>query len=97
MTDLFNQSVLEALEIIKAQAPVRTGALKASFELVEIENGYMIRTTIPYMEYTNEPWLFNSKWGKTLANPNQYWYDRAVALIAEIFAMKLGGVIDVIY
>lgn len=43
----------------------------------------------PYMPYTNEPWT-SPKWnGKK--NPNEGWFDRMAADIAEIVRRNLGG------
>lgn len=85
-----------ALQAVKSSAPYKTGVLRDSFELIEYDNGWGIRTTIDYMKYTEMEWTYNSWWGKTLKNPNEAWFRNVAIIIAEEMARRLGGVINVI-
>ncbi len=86
----------EALRIVQANAPYRTGTLRNSFKVVEYEDGFGIMTDIPYMKFTTEKWAFNKRWNKTLQNPNEQWFQRTAFYIAQIIAQEKGGVVNVI-
>lgn len=81
----------DVLWMIQNQAPYRTGDLMRSFTLEPTEDGFVVYTEIPYMEYTNEPWEYNKRWGKQLTNYNQYWFDKTVEMVCEYIANKGGG------
>lgn len=76
----------DALFIIKAGKPYRTGDLKRSFEVVPTEDGFMIFTEQDYMVVTNEVWNRNGK-----QNPHLYWFDERVEMIADLIARMGGG------
>ena len=86
----------EALRIVQANSPYRTGTLRYSFRVVEYEDGFGIVTDIPYMKFTTEKWTFNKRWNKTLQNPNEQWFQRSAVYIAQIIAQEKGGVVNVI-
>lgn len=81
----------EALFIIQAGEPYRKGDLKRSFQVQLSEDGFVVYTEIPYMQYTNEPWEYNKRWGKQLTNYNQYWFDERVEMICDYIARAGGG------
>lgn len=83
----------EAMAYIKASAPYRTGQLKANISYGVIDNGFSIIIDIYYMQYTEEAWEFNSRWNKTLTNPNYKWLQSSVERLAQRFASKLKGVV----
>jgi hypothetical protein len=92
---VFNEVVDWALNQVKGTAPVKTGELRDSFKIVFYDDGWGIQTTVSYMEYTEMEWTYNSRWGKTLKNPNQYWFRNVAIIITEELARRLGGVIYV--
>lgn len=50
---------------------------------------YIDEKIAPYMPYTNEPWVSPYWQGKK--NPNQGWFDRAAATLANMAAIQLNG------
>lgn len=81
----------EVLNYIKAQAPYRTGQLKANIRKVKTNNGFKIVIDIWYMQYTEEAWTYNKRWGKTLLNPNYKWLRNSVERLCNKIANKLEG------
>lgn len=81
----------EAMFIIQAGQPYRTGDLKRSFQLQPTDDGFIIFTEMPYMQYTNEPWTYNKRWGKILPNKHEGWFDERVEMIADYIARNGGG------
>lgn len=77
----------EALFIIQAGKPYRTGDLKRSFQVQPSEDGFMIFTEKEYMVFTNEIWLNRN--GKQ--NPHLYWFDERVEMICDYIARAGGG------
>lgn len=84
---------MEAINYIKANAPYRTGNLNKSIKLEEINGGFVIIIDVSYMVYTEEAWTYNSRWGKTLNNPNYKWLQTSVERLAQRFASQLKGVV----
>lgn len=95
MTQTFEDVKLWAFELVKRNAPYRKGDLLRSFQLIVLEDGWIIQTTIPYMVYTEMKWTYNKRWGKTLQNKNEKWFRNTATIIAEEFARRMGGVINV--
>lgn len=62
------------LQIFKNNAPVRTGVLKGQIRIEKTSKGFDIISDIYYMEYTEEKWEYNSRWGYTGINPNEGWF-----------------------
>lgn len=93
---VFNETMIWLLDTVRAGSRVRTGRLRDSFELVFYEDGFGVRTTLDYMQYTEMEWKYNRRWGKTLKNPNEQWFRNVALLFAEEMARRLGGVINVI-
>lgn len=83
---------IEAMAYIKASAPYRTGRLKANISYRANEDGFSIIIDIDYMQYTEEAWTFNSRWNKTLTNPNYKWLQSSVERLTQRFANNLKGV-----
>lgn len=81
----------DVLFMVQSQAPYRTGELMRSFQVEQTEDGFVVWNEIDHMKYTNEPWGFNRHWGKMLNNPNVYWFDETVELIAQYIAGLEGG------
>lgn len=75
--DMLKELESAILQIFKANAPYRTGTLQGQIRLREIESGFEIVSDIYYMPYTTEKWGYNSRWGKTLPNPNEGWWQEA--------------------
>ena len=85
----------EALEIVKTNAPFRTGNLKNAIRLERTAEGFAIivdTTQAPYMPYTNEPWI-SPRWNGR-ANPNEAWFDMAADLVARFLAYRLGSALQ---
>lgn len=93
---VFNEVRDWAFNLVKANAPYRTGDLMRSFRLEILPNGFAISTDIDYMIYTEMQWTFNSRWGKTLINPNEMWFRNTAIVIAEEMSRRLGGLVYVI-
>lgn len=89
----FNQFKIEAYNYIKASSPYRTGALRNAIKFNETKDGFEIIIDIDYMKYTEEAWTFNSRWNKTLRNPNYKWLQESVYNLALRFANTLQGVV----
>lgn len=79
--------IADALYIIQAGEPYRTGNLKRSFQVVRNEDGFTIYTDCEYMVFTNEVWL--NRGGRT--NPHQWWFDERVEMICDYIASIGGG------
>jgi hypothetical protein len=94
--EIFNEVREWALSAVKSASPIKTGKLRDSFELIEYEDGWGIRTTIDYMVYTEMKWTYNSRWDKTLQNPNEAWFRNVAIVISEELARRIGGVVYVI-
>lgn len=89
---MVNEIINEALALVQYNAPVKSGVLRDSFHVINYGNGtYGIRTTIPYMVYTEAEWL--NRGGRI--NPNEAWFKNVALLIAEMIAFRLGGVLNV--
>ncbi len=85
------EMIADVLTIILTNTPERTGDLKRSFKIDINDDGFTIYTEIPYMQYTNEIWEYNKRWGKVLQNPNLHWFDLTILEIAEMLALRGGG------
>lgn len=81
----------DVLFVVQSASPYKTGDLMRSFQVEKTEDGFVVWTEMDYMQFTNEPWGYNSHWGKTLNNPNVYWFDEVVKYIAEYIAGLEGG------
>ena len=65
--------------------------LKASFKIVNNNNGFSIIVDIDYVVYTEEPWI-SSKW-KGRQNPNLYWLKNGLTRYINTVAGELKGVV----
>jgi hypothetical protein len=92
----FRQFRQEAFNFIKAQAPYRTGTLKNNIRYEQHEDGFSIIIDIWYMQYTEEAWTYNKRWGKTLINKNEGWFRQAVETIVMLASMYFKGVVRVV-
>ena len=79
---------------VKKRSPIDTGNLRYNgirYEYID-ENTceiYVDESIVPYIYYTNEPWI-SPKWnGKK--NPNEAWWQRAAEAVALLAADKLNG------
>lgn len=88
--DELRQLEQSVLQIFKNQAPHRTGALKGKIRINELDNGFELISDIEYMPYTTEKWGYNSRWGKTLTNPNEGWWDEAFNLAVQFIGSVTG-------
>lgn len=79
----------KALNVVKGQAPVRTGELKNSIQLVATATGYDIIVTAPHMPYTEEKWV-SPQW-KGRANPNEGWFRIATELVFRLIRSELSA------
>lgn len=75
-------------------APYRTGNLALNSIKLEYVSPnealvYVDVNIAPYMPYTNEPWV-SLRWNGH-KNPNEKWFDRAIATIAKECAKKWKG------
>lgn len=62
------------LSVFKQKCPYRKGALQGQIRVVKTSKGFEIISDLYYMEYTEEKWEYNSRWGKTLINQNEGWF-----------------------
>ena len=83
------RAVQKALNLIKGQAPVRTGELKNSIQLIATPKGYEIIVTAPHMPYTEEKWISDQWRGR--ANPNEGWFRIAVELAYRLIRAELSA------
>lgn len=83
----FNRLAQEALAIVKAAAPYKTGALRASFQLDITGDEFTIWTDISYMRYTTEAWL--PDFAKGRMNPHQGWFEEAAQFITDYIESRL--------
>lgn len=83
------RAVEDATQLVRAIAPVRSGKLKASIELVATEKGYKILITAPHTVYTEEKWV-SPRW-KGRANPNEGWIKEATELVYRLLKARLKG------
>lgn len=97
LDEVFEKAKYEVLKMVQAASPYKTGTLSKSFHLVEYDDGFGVRTEIPYMVYTENAWTYNSRWDKTLKNPNEGWFRKVAILILEYMTALMGGEISVIY
>lgn len=88
----FDRFRLEALSYIKAASPYRTGNLRANIKYQHNADGFSIIIDVEYMQYTEEKWTYNRRWGKVLQNPHEGWLRESVRRLAEQFAISLKGV-----
>lgn len=88
---MLDNLMADALFMIQSGEPYRTGDLKRSFILEPTEDGFIIYTEIPYMQYTNETWGYNKRWGKQLLNKHEGWFDERVEMICDYIAQLGGG------
>jgi len=79
----------QALVIVQATSPYRTGNLSRSFKIRLIEGGFEIYTDVSYMVYTEEKWI-SPKW-RGRQNPNEAWFKETTEFIADYIARNLGG------
>lgn len=93
---------MRAVEIARANAPIRTGNLRYNAIRFEYETPDKFTVYVdfyddggersgiaPYMPFTNEPWI-SPKWhGKT--NPNEGWWQRAIEEIRQMLQVEFGG------
>lgn len=89
----FEQFRIEAYNYIRHSSPYRTGKLRESIKFQQNADGFSIIIDIYYMQYTEEVWTYNSRWGKTLTNPNLYWLKKSVERLAQRFANRIKGVV----
>lgn len=98
----FESSCLRAVAYLRKLAPnpVTRAQLKSTGNLAfnaitwELRDPntfviYVDESIAPYMPYTNEPWI-HPRWGGK-KNPNEGWWQRAVALVAQFVAQDTGG------
>lgn len=98
--------ILNMVNIIKKQAPIRTGNLRSSIRYREVEplvweiyvnwgNDPYLRDykqgIAPYMPFTNEPWI-SPRWNGR-KNPNEGWWERACEMCIEDLKMRTKGVL----
>lgn len=104
---LFDRVFLEAVDQLRKVAPIDTGNLRDSikyqwisdheFEIYVnvgdtnafVENQYYMKGEAPYMPFVNEEWI-SPKW-KGAKNPNQDWWNRAIEMVIQFIAKRLGG------
>ena len=53
---------------------------------------YVDQKIAPYVPYTNEPWVAPRWHGKK--NPNEGWFERAAAYVANYVAKRMNGEVD---
>lgn len=78
------------LQIFKNQSPYRTGTLRGQIRIREVESGFEVVSDIWYMEYTEEKWTYNSRWKKTLVNPNEGWFEEAFNMALQFLQTVTG-------
>ena len=97
------QLVEQELELMQSQAPIDTGWLSSSIQLVKIDKDtYKIEVPYDvvvdergshYLPYTNEEWI-SPKWGGK-HNPNKNWWNKAREQAIQNIVMglseKFGG------
>lgn len=88
----FTKLTDKIVEQIRSIAPVDTGILKYDairFEFLDKNTCriYVDENIVPYMPYTNEPWLSPRWHGKK--NPNEGWWGRAYEYVATLVMRKL--------
>lgn len=80
-------------QIFQAIAPVRTEFLKDHIHLDFTDTGFEIYITVaevPYVPYTEEAWGYNSRWKKTLTNPNEGWFREAFEMCINMVSNITG-------
>ena len=93
----FHNFVNDFVRILRERSPIDTGNLRFNAIQYAFENGEMQQAVIfveedivPYMPYTNEPWI-SPKWnGKK--NPNEKWFNEAVEYAIKTLSAKYNGV-----
>lgn len=83
------RAVEDAHLLIQQVAPVRSGMLKASIELVATPDGYMIKINAPHMPYTEEKWISDQWRGRQ--NPNEGWFREASELAFRLIRARLSA------
>jgi hypothetical protein len=91
----FTEYVNRFQELLSLLAPKDTGNL--AFNSIRVEwHGdkeaaiYVDENIAPYMPYTNETWVSDRWNGKQ--NPNEAWWQNAIAQIVEQLNIEFGGV-----
>lgn len=79
----------QALAIVRATSPYRTGNLSRSFKIRVTDDGFEIYTDVDYMVYTEEKWM-HPRW-RGRKNPNEAWLKETTEFIAQYIAQQLGG------
>lgn len=102
----FEMLCMGAVEKLRSVSPIDTGNLRYNgirYEFIDKDTCkiyidkdtckiYVDPNIVPYMPYTNEPWV-SHKWnGKE--NPNEGWFQRGVQLIKDFIVNQLGGAVD---
>ena len=79
----------------KATYNLANNAIKCDYQGGGVWTLTIDESIAPYMPYTNEPWLSekwrNKKTGEMRRNPNEAWFEHAVADVAELIRLELGG------
>ena len=99
-------AIMEALGVIQAGAPYRTGLLKSMVKVRRVDGAYEIyvdeemleavsKYNVNYMPFTNETWTYNKRWGKTLRNPRLYWWNKSVVLALDVIEKRLKGKLSI--
>lgn len=90
----FTEYVNRFQELLSLLAPKDTGNL--AFNSIRVEwHGdneaaiYVDENIAPYMPYTNETWVSDRWNGKQ--NPNEAWWQNAIAQIVEQLNIEFGG------
>lgn len=77
----------------KKWVPRDTGNLAYNGITISVEGDFLIieanPNIVPYIPYTNEPWI-SPKW-KGKKNPNEGWWDRFATEFARRLAKRLKG------
>ena len=78
------------LQIFKNQSPVNRGILKGQIRIEKFGLGFRVVSDIYYMPYTEEKWIYNRRWGKTLPNPNEGWFKTAMEISIKFVSSVYG-------
>lgn len=93
----FEMLCMGAVEKLRSVSPIDTGNLRYNgirYEFIDKDTCkiYVDPSIVPYMPYTNEPWI-SPKWnGKE--NPNEGWFQLGVHFIKDFIVNQLGGAVD---
>lgn len=75
------------VELYKS-APHKTGFLKQNIVAYNDTRQFGVMIDVPHMKFTEERWTYNSRWKKTLVNPNEKWLLQTVNYIVNEARLK---------